>query len=441
MVNENPEFQAVILAGHGTHGKLYPLAEDENLPKALLPVAGKPLLYYQLQWLEQAGVTDIIILVRGKGGDGQAKMKIQNYYEKVYKENHKLSERLRDPIVRPVQGDGTADALRAVKDWVKTDFIVLTCDFVTDMPPQHFFDTHRINKPTVTSLFYDFQKLASGAEKVPKEDREDVEYIGIDPSADRLVLTKSRADIHEELPIRTSMMRRFPKTRIHTNLRSAHAYIFKKWVIDFLCKTKTPNINSIRLDLIPLLVECQYRQAFVKREGLDKWKATDVDPLKEAKAKSSTGPVVGSPEDDEIVQCIAVIAKEEFCARAGSIWSYGEINRHLARTGPESTRIAPSAEVSSRATVGPDSMIGESTKMGERSSVKKSVIGSHCSIGKGVVISRSVVMDYVVLEDNVKLEGCVVCTQAKVEEKSFLRDSEVAGGVVVPRESELLVRR
>ena len=106
--------------------------------------------------------------------------------------------------------------------------------------------------------------------------------------------------------------------------------------------------------------------------------------------------------------------------------------------------------------------------MGERSSVKKSVIGSHVTIGKGVVISRSVVMDYVDLADkyaltqifpdsvfsrgmvlfhgimfnlfflcSVKLEGCVVCTGAKVLDRSNLKDSEVAGGVVVPRDSKL----
>ncbi|KAJ3040929.1 Centromere/kinetochore protein zw10 [Rhizophlyctis rosea] len=431
MVNENPEFQAVILAGHGTHGKLYPLAEEDNVPKALLPIAGKPLLYYQLQWLEQAGITDVIILVRGKGGDGSARQKIQNYYEKVYKENHKISERLRDPILRAVTGDGTADALRAVKDLIKTDFIVLTCDFVTDLSPQTFFDTHRIQKPTVTSLFYNFQKLASGAERVPKDDRE--EYIGIDQSENRLVLLKSRADVSEDVPIRTTMMERFPKTRIHTNLRSGHVYIFRRWVIDFLCKTKTPNINSIRLDLLPLLVECQYRSAFYKREGIDKLRASDVDILKDARAKSSSGSGNNAEEDDG-VKCIAVVCKEEFTARARSIWTYGEINRHLAKNAGDH-RIAPSAEVSSRAQIGPDSMIGEGSKMGERCSVKKSVIGAHCTIGKNVQIARSVVMDYVVIEDNVKLEGCVVCNNAKVEEKSNLKDSEVAAGVVVVKDT------
>jgi dTDP-glucose pyrophosphorylase len=33
------------------------MTEDPNTPKALLPVANKPMIYYQLQWLEDAHIT------------------------------------------------------------------------------------------------------------------------------------------------------------------------------------------------------------------------------------------------------------------------------------------------------------------------------------------------------------------------------------------------
>lgn len=46
-------FQAVILCGPGT--SLYPFTQDEDLPKALLPVANKPMLHYPLEWCEKAG--------------------------------------------------------------------------------------------------------------------------------------------------------------------------------------------------------------------------------------------------------------------------------------------------------------------------------------------------------------------------------------------------
>jgi translation initiation factor eIF-2B subunit gamma len=46
-------FQAVILCGPGT--SLYPFTGAEDLPKALLPIANKPMLHYPLEWCEDAG--------------------------------------------------------------------------------------------------------------------------------------------------------------------------------------------------------------------------------------------------------------------------------------------------------------------------------------------------------------------------------------------------
>jgi len=40
--------------------RIYPLTEENSLPKALLPIANKPLLYYQLKWLVKAGIQGII---------------------------------------------------------------------------------------------------------------------------------------------------------------------------------------------------------------------------------------------------------------------------------------------------------------------------------------------------------------------------------------------
>ncbi len=39
LASANPEFQAVVLAGYGS--RMYPLTEESNLPKALLPIANQ----------------------------------------------------------------------------------------------------------------------------------------------------------------------------------------------------------------------------------------------------------------------------------------------------------------------------------------------------------------------------------------------------------------
>ncbi len=51
---------ALILAG-GMGERLRPLTD--TLPKPMVPVCGQPILWHQVQWLKQAGVTDVVFLV------------------------------------------------------------------------------------------------------------------------------------------------------------------------------------------------------------------------------------------------------------------------------------------------------------------------------------------------------------------------------------------
>lgn len=48
------DLQAIILCGSGH--RLNPLVDEEKLPKCMLPIANRPMLYYPLTWLLQAGI-------------------------------------------------------------------------------------------------------------------------------------------------------------------------------------------------------------------------------------------------------------------------------------------------------------------------------------------------------------------------------------------------
>lgn len=45
-----------LLSHSSNRYSLYPISDEENMPKALLPVANKPIISYTLEWLEKAGI-------------------------------------------------------------------------------------------------------------------------------------------------------------------------------------------------------------------------------------------------------------------------------------------------------------------------------------------------------------------------------------------------
>ncbi|KAI9307092.1 nucleotide-diphospho-sugar transferase [Cunninghamella echinulata] len=219
------EFQAVILAGYGSSNRLYPISEDDNLPKALLPVGNKPMIAYTLEWLEKAGVYDAIVLIQSVGN---AQQKLSGYLSRNYNGSVHCN------VVAVDEDLETAEALRSIK-----------------------------NKIDVT-LFYEPSNLEAG-----NKDDGLSPYVGIEPKRNALVYKANRSD-DEDFSMRMSLLTKFPRVRIHTDLQDAHLYIFKRWVIDMLADKE--NIASISEDLVPMLVKCQYQKKMLERENVHQCK-------------------------------------------------------------------------------------------------------------------------------------------------------------------------
>jgi translation initiation factor eIF-2B subunit gamma len=234
-------------------------------------------------------------------------------------------------------------------------------------------------------------------------------------------------------------MNRFPRVRLRGNLLDAHAYIFSRWVLDYLADR--PRFISISEDLLPALVKMQWKRQRVEREGIADYIASTTrhhDVIDEQIALSLSTTQLPVDTTRPIVRCRAYIVSGNHVVigRANTIPAYCELNRHLTKaTNTSVVRVHASAEIDSKTQIGPDSMIGESTRMEERCSVKRSIIGAHCQIGKQVKIVNSIIMDGVSIGDNVKLDGCVVCQQAKILERSNLKDTVIGAQVIVPAET------
>lgn len=112
--------KGVVLAG-GLGSRLYPLTHATN--KHLLPVYDKPMVFYPIQTLVQAGITEILIVTGGPhAGDFMA----------VLRNGKELGVRHLEYAYQESEG-GIADALRLCEDFADHESIaVILGDNTTD---------------------------------------------------------------------------------------------------------------------------------------------------------------------------------------------------------------------------------------------------------------------------------------------------------------------
>ena len=103
--------KGVILAG-GNGTRLYPLTKITN--KHLLPVYNKPMIYYPLQTLLDAGIKDIMI-VAGRGYAGHFLELLGSGEEFGARFTYKIQE----------EAGGIAEALSLAENWADSDHIAV----------------------------------------------------------------------------------------------------------------------------------------------------------------------------------------------------------------------------------------------------------------------------------------------------------------------------
>jgi bifunctional UDP-N-acetylglucosamine pyrophosphorylase/glucosamine-1-phosphate N-acetyltransferase len=108
--------KAVVLAA-GEGKRLRPLTLTR--PKAMLSLAGKPILHHLLLEAKKAGITEAIIVVR------YMKEKITDYFKE-----QDLGMELK--FVEQGEDTGTGAALLCAKDYIKDTFMLLAGDIVTE---------------------------------------------------------------------------------------------------------------------------------------------------------------------------------------------------------------------------------------------------------------------------------------------------------------------
>jgi translation initiation factor eIF-2B subunit gamma len=460
----------------------------------MTPIANRPLISFQLEFLESAGFEECFVVTStGRNHDA-----IEGYLAESYRGKLKATLLAFDPSL------GSAELLLKLRDRLVSDFIVLSGDLVVSEPRQFLHrlaDTHRTKSAAITALAYrartdslpdvDAALSASAASaahsaalpsaaaaaaatassssasarkrggkangaarsncggaaaaadapakdsaKAPKPSM----YLGIAAPNNRLAMYVNADDVDDDdvIVLRKALLRRVPRLAIRSDLVDAHLYIVSHWTLSLLPEIVSKGMVSLQADLLPIMVRGQFVRAW--RERAAAILRNDPRTLYDTSADV----------DADAIKCFMhVLDDAHYCRRVQTLNDFILVNRdvaaHKGQTGfrpavaPSKGHnfVDPGTTIDAQANVGPDCVVGAGTFIGAGSSVVFSNVGAHCKIGANVKIVNSVLLDHVTIEDNTTVHNSIVCSSSYVRVGCTVKDCTIGVSFDLRAGSEL----
>lgn len=300
----SPGLQALVLCGPGSSFPTFTSNPDEN-PKALLPIANRPMVWYSMDFCYRTGITDITLVCPASA---------RKSIEQALNTNPYLTAL---PLPRPSilapadldQNTGTAEIFRlpAIRDAIKSDFVVLPCDLICEIPGEKLVQSWMIRAASMSDILAapslpGVEHRFSGGMGVWYETKtplgvkkEETDFIATTPISSANLPPKgsltshltnlvysmpkdSLKDLTEEksgLPLRHGLLRQHPRIRMLTTYRDAHLYIFPRWIIDFI--QANDRLESITEDVIGWWAKAGWQAGLGEKLGLNTILKTEDD--------------------------------------------------------------------------------------------------------------------------------------------------------------------
>lgn len=338
--------KAYILAAGEGH-RMRPLTS--NIPKPLLPVAGKPFLEHNIEAVRDAGIKDIILLIGWKAhrvrehfGDGKEFGVRIEYVEQ--------KERL-----------GTAHAVSLIKNRVDSPFFCLYGDVV-------------VSKDSVTGIVQHHKKV--GGSVMALTSVEDPRRYGCVRVEDGVV-----KDIQEKPEIPEG------------NLVNAGAYLLDMDIFDAIGETKRSARGEYELtDSLKVMIRKSHLYTYLlKEEWLDVARPWDLLEANRILMRNIERDIKGVVSERATVEG-AVVVGEGSEVKAGSYIIGPAIIGRDCEIGPNAY-IRPSTSIGNGCKIGSavevkNSIVMDSTKIPHLSYVGDSVIGERCNFGAGTKVAN-----------------------------------------------------
>ena len=321
--------QAVILAaGEGT--RLRPLTQ--NRPKALLPVANRPILEHIVDSLLQCGIRDIIVVVG---------------YRKEQVMRHLINLPVEVRVVEQKNQLGTAHALLCARDLITSDVLVLPGD-------------NYVDPPSIQELLKIQNSMLISTHKNPSN-------FGVVTIAGGYVTGIEEKPAHAR-----------------RETVSCGVYHLEQ---DIISRITAVSMNDVISGFISDGVRIAATYAHEWQDAIYPW---DLLPLNERLLRATT------PSREGIISGTAIIEGAVSIGHGSTIGPYTTIRGPVVigeecSIGPHVV-ILPGTSIGSRVTIEAFSVVGNSLIMDDctiasHSTVRSAVIGEACTIGEHTVIT------------------------------------------------------
>lgn len=423
-----------------------------SFPKALLTVSNRPMLFYSLFALYQAGITNVTVIVESQFEDI-----FSSYMRDDFPTDPAVVTLSRPPLSVTIHSRspdaGTADALRQVPV-VSHDAIVLSSDSIFDTSLEEALAFHRQTRSvcTVALAPCSVPSTATPAGGKGKQGKSGVKSSKSSSSAPKFqpdhfaVMANSRlltflhpADLNTSTTtIAPHLTRRYKTMTLRSNLRDPHVYIFHTRAL-FQVLDHCPAISSVKYDAVPYMARRQHTLSRVAdRNG---WSLPCDEFIVSAMELATTQYAIRANTVSNFLTANFDVARGRIAA-----WLSGVAKKDEMPTAPSGKKDKKSdkksnpslvfMETGERVSVSGDSAVGSQCTAGDRTSVKKSVIGDSCKLGTNVKLNSCVLLPNVCVEDGANLANCVVCDGATVGAGCILKDCRVAREALVVEGTE-----
>lgn len=279
----------VILSGPGED--LFPLVNAHSpdqhpitpqLSKPNLPILNRPMIDYSLDWIEESGLTDVLILA------SESQRTSINSTLKSRKSSHPqrlsasttshLQIRLECIPDRQLKRDGTTGTLRwAVSSGlIRTAFVIVPCDLYFHSKSNlsssttanerksssthsrsllNLIERHRSSQNLLTSVYY--QRSSSSLEL---KDSPPLTLVTLDPKSSTLLDIK---ELGSDLNLRTKLLKRYPTPVLTTSLLPTHIYLCSSLVVQLLSSSLEDKLKSFKIDFVPWLAKSQWQMGLI----------------------------------------------------------------------------------------------------------------------------------------------------------------------------------